>query len=65
MKIELNPDKEYVKEIKDQLKANSGYCPCVLYKNADTKCMCKEFKAQIADSNFEGFCHCMLYYKEK
>ena len=24
-----------------------------------------EFKAQIADPEFEGFCHCMLYYKEK
>ena len=35
--IFLNPDKEYVKEIKDKLKANSGYCPCALLKNADTK----------------------------
>ena len=22
-------------------------------------------KEQIADPNFEGYCHCMLYYKEK
>ena len=28
-----------------------------------TKCMCQEFKDQIADPNFEGYCHCMLYYK--
>ena len=28
-----------------------------------TKCMCQEFKDQIADSGFEGFCHCMFYYK--
>ena len=27
------------------------------------KCMCQEFKDQIADPLFEGFCHCMLYYK--
>jgi ferredoxin thioredoxin reductase catalytic beta chain len=27
--------------------------------------MCKEFKEQIADPDFEGFCHCMLYYKSK
>ena len=23
------------------------------------------FKAQIRDPNFEGYCHCRLYYKEK
>ena len=65
MNIRLNPDETYVREIKQKLKDNSGYCPCSILKNADTKCMCKEFKEQIADSNFEGFCHCMLYYKEK
>jgi hypothetical protein len=27
--------------------------------------MCEEFKAQIADPEFEGYCHCMLYYKSK
>jgi len=27
--------------------------------------MCKEFREQIADPDFEGYCHCMLYYKEK
>ena len=25
--------------------------------------MCQEFKDQIADPDFEGYCHCMLYYK--
>lgn len=25
--------------------------------------MCKEFRDQIADPEYEGFCHCMLYYK--
>ncbi len=25
-----------------------------------TKCMCQEFKNQIADPGFEGFCHCMF-----
>lgn len=59
-KISLNPDKEYVKEIKDQLKANSGYCPCSLVKNADTKCMCKEFREMD-----EGMCHCGLYIKSR
>lgn len=59
-KISLNPDKEYVAEIKRQLKANSGYCPCVLVKTLDTKCMCKAFREMD-----EGMCHCGLYIKEK
>ena len=27
--------------------------------------MCEEFRNQIKDPDFEGYCHCMLYYKEK
>lgn len=60
MRIYTNPDKEYANEIKKQLKANSGYCPCTLLKNKDTKCMCKEFREME-----EGMCHCGLYIKEK
>ena len=62
MKIKLNPDTEIVNTIKEGLKKTGGYCPCRREKTDDTKCMCKEFKDQIADPNFEGFCHCMLYY---
>ena len=58
-------DKELVELIRQTLKQNGGYCPCALFKNEDTKCMCKQFREQIKDPNFEGFCHCMLYYKEK
>ena len=65
MAIRLNEDKEIVKTIKEGLKKKGGYCPCKLEKNEDTKCMCKEFKEQIKDPNFEGFCHCLLYYKTK
>lgn len=42
------------------LKANDNYCPCRRVKNADTKCMCKEFREQE-----EGVCHCGLYEKIK
>ena len=65
MTIRLSDDKELVKEIRMKLKENGNYCPCKLTKNEDTKCMCKEFRDQIADPEFEGYCHCMLYYKEK
>lgn len=65
MKIKLNPDKEIVKVVKEGLKKTGGYCPCHREQTDDTKCMCTEFKKQIADPEYEGFCHCMLYYKEK
>ena len=65
MEIRLNENKEIVKKIKEGLKNKGGYCPCRLEKTEDTKSMCKEFREQIEDPNFEGYCHCMLYYKSK
>ena len=65
MKIRYNEDTELVNVIKEGLKASGGYCPCKLGRTEDNKCMCREFKEQVADPNFEGYCHCMLYYKEK
>ena len=47
------------------LKAKDGYCPCRLPKKEEYKCICEEFRQQIADPDFEGYCHCMLYYKSK
>ena len=63
MKITLNPDEEIVKIVKEGLEKSGGYCPCRRDKTPENKCMCKEFRDQIRDKNFEGFCHFMLYYK--
>ena len=65
MKITVNQDEAVVKTVREGLKRTGGYCPCRLEQTEDTKCMCKEFREQIADPNFEGYCHCKLYYKEK
>ena len=65
MKVSLNKDEEVVKTVKEGLKRTGGYCPCKLQRTEDNFCMCKEFTEQIADPSFEGYCHCMLYYKEK
>ncbi len=65
MRIRLNEDKEVVRAISDGLKAKGGYCPCRVGKRPEYKCMCEEFRAQIKDSSFEGYCHCRLFYKEK
>ncbi len=65
MKITLNPDEEIVKTVKDGLEKTGGYCPCRTQRTSEYRCMCKEFRDQIKDPNFEGYCHCMLYYKSK
>ena len=65
MKIKLNPDQEVVEMIREGLKRTGGYCPCRAVRTEEYRCMCKEFRDQIDDPEFEGFCHCMLYYKSK
>ena len=65
MAVRFNEDAELVAQIKEGLKRKGGYCPCRLQKTEDTKCICKEFREQIADPEFEGYCHCLLYYKSK
>lgn len=63
MKITLNTNEEIVKTVKEGLKRTGGYCPCKREHTEENRCMCEEFKKQINDPNFEGYCHCMLYYK--
>ena len=64
-KIRLNENAEVVQTVKEGLKRTGGYCPCRLEQTEATKCICDEFKMQMADPEFEGYCHCMLYYKSK
>lgn len=60
MKVNLNPDADFVKDIKKQMKKNNGYCTSALFKDKDTKCMCKEFRDQIKRGE-TGMCQCGLY----
>ena len=55
----------FSRKIREGLRRRGGYCPCRLEKTEDNKCICKEFREQMKDPNFEGYCHCMLYYKTK
>ena len=59
LKIILNPDKKLVAEIEAELNENGGYCPCVLEKTPDTKCICKAFREQ----DRPGECHCGRFVK--
>lgn len=65
VKVRFNEDAEVVRTVKEGLARKGGYCPCRLAKTEEYKCICKEFREQIADPEFEGYCHCRLYYKEK
>ncbi len=65
MAVRFNENEEIVKTIKEGLKQKGGYCPCRVGKAEEFKCICKEFREQIADPEFEGYCHCLLYYKSK
>jgi ferredoxin-thioredoxin reductase catalytic subunit len=64
MKIVLNPNEEYVQEVKRKLKDNDGFCPCKIVKTTETKCMCKEFRDMI-ERGETGECSCGLYVVEK
>lgn len=59
MRIVLSDNKELVEKINMALAKNDGYCPCVLARNEDTKCMCKDF----INRQSVGPCHCGKYIK--
>lgn len=51
--IEANPG------FGDAVRDNDGYCPCMIEKTPDTKCMCREFREQ----DGPGHCHCGRFEK--
>jgi thymidylate synthase ThyX len=44
--------------VKEAVDANGGYCPCLVDRTPDTKCMCKDFREME-----EGVCHCGRFEK--
>ncbi len=65
MKILLNKDRSVVNDVRQGLVRTGGYCPCMLVRSKATLCMCDDFKGKIADPDFEGYCHCLMFYKQK
>ena len=59
LRIIKNPDDEFYKKITQAVKNNDNYCPCMLQKTDDTRCICRAFREQTT----EGFCHCKRYQK--
>lgn len=54
-----NPDKEKYDEMTQAVKMKDGYCPCVVGRHEDFKCICKPFREQ----DYEGLCHCERFAK--
>lgn len=65
MIIRMNEDPGHVERVRSGILKRGGYCPCKIDMIEENYCMCREFREQIADPEFEGYCHCMLYYKER
>lgn len=59
--IYKNPSPTEYEEITEAVKLNDGYCPCMIEKTDDTKCMCKNFR----DCKDTDYCHCGRFYKVK
>ena len=64
-KIRLNENAEVVRTVREGLAQTGGYCPCRTERTEEYKCVCQEFRRQCEDPEFEGYCHCLLDYKEK
>ena len=62
-RVTLNPDVRLVSAVREGLARKGGFCPCRVPKLPAFFCPCDEFKAQLRDASFRGFCHCRLYLK--
>ena len=60
MKIERTEDKALASEIIEMLKANDWYCPCKIEHIEENKCLCEDFRKNVAAGEY---CHCGLYKK--
>lgn len=59
MDIKPIDDVSEFNRISELVKENDGYCPCLIAKNEDTKCPCKEFRK----STIAGKCRCGRFFK--
>ena len=50
---------EVNKRVRKAVRENGGYCPCMIERTPDTKCMCKDFREQ----ETPGLCHCGRFEK--
>lgn len=61
--VTLNPDAKLASAVEAGVLRKNVFCPCRLQKDPVFFCPCDEFKSQLADESYHGFCHCRLYLK--
>lgn len=61
MEIIINPDKDFVNNLRKKIKDNNGYCPCQI-KSENSKCICVNF---LESTKIHEWCLCGLYLKEE
>ena len=62
--VKFNSDQKFVERLQSVMQKNGGYCPCRIQRTPENICICTEFRQQIADPEFEGYCHCQLFFKK-
>ena len=64
MKIHVVEDKEHVAIIREALKKNEGYCPCIYQSKGKVEylCPCEDFRTKTPVGKK---CHCGLYIKDE
>lgn len=64
MKIHVTSDEELKQIIRQGLKDNDGYCPCIANSKGQEKykCMCEDFRLNVKVGQP---CHCGLYVKDE
>ena len=64
MKLHVNNDKELVAIIREGLRNNDGYCPCVANSRGQEKykCICEDMRERVPVGET---CHCGLYVKDE
>ena len=64
MKVKITENEKVRNKIREALKNNNFYCPCILDSKGkeEYKCMCEDFLHNVKAGEY---CHCGLYYKEE
>lgn len=64
MRLHVTEDKDLAAMIRQGLKENDGYCPCIYQSKGkeEYKCICEEMREHIPVGQP---CHCGLYIKDE
>lgn len=64
MRLHVNTDKELVNLIREGLRNNDGYCPCIMNSRGkeEYKCICQDMRENVPVGQT---CHCGLYVKDE